>query len=212
VVGARRDAQHESQRRSVEHLQELYSVVVAIALSLAIDRAVRTAPSGAHMRAAVLVVALLVTLIPFYHGALRHLDEQYGGEELRAAHEFSILVDFLLLFLESCVFLALAVSISRPTWFAWLFVALLVLDVTWAYLTTRYLGRSSEQDTQRKWLVLNFLSCVGLVAVLGVLFAADLVSATTLSYLLCASAVARSAIDYKLAWKFYVAAPQRRGL
>ena len=67
-----------------------------------------------------LSAALLVTLIPFYHGALRHLDEQYAGAGARQARGF-VLVDFLVLFLESCVFLALAVSIARPEVFGWLF-------------------------------------------------------------------------------------------
>src|SRR5436190_2038096 len=98
-----RATQRESQRRAVEHLQELYSVVVAIALSLAIERTIAAPTSRARAHEVVLVVALVVTLIPFYHGALRHLDEQYGGEDRRAAHQFSVLIDFLLLFVESCI-------------------------------------------------------------------------------------------------------------
>jgi hypothetical protein len=200
-----REAQQESQKRSVEHLQELYSVVVAIALSLAVDRLLPATGPGLRGRALVLLLALLVTLIPFYHGALRHLDELYGHGSGRAAHSFSVLVDFLLLFLESCAFLALAVSITRPATFAWLFLALLALDVAWAYLT-RYLVTPSEQATQETWLKVNLFFGSVLLVILVVIFSAGWGSTAALAYVVFAVALTRTVADYALSWKFYVAA------
>jgi hypothetical protein len=200
------EAQRDSQRRSVEHLEELYSVVVAIALSLAVDRLFTATGAGARGRAIVLAIALLVTLIPFYHGALRHLDELYGHGSGRAAHSFSVLVDFLLLFLESCVFLALAVSITKPATFAWLLLSLLWLDVVWAYLTTRFLVTPSEDATPKTWLKVNLIFGSMLFAILIVLFSADWASAKALSYAVLVVAVTRTASDYRFSWEFYAAA------
>ncbi len=63
----------------MEHLQELYTVVVAIALSLVVARLIPAPGGKVTFQPFLLSAALLVTLIPFYHGALRHLDEQYAG-------------------------------------------------------------------------------------------------------------------------------------
>jgi hypothetical protein len=200
------EAQRDSQRRSVEHLEELYSVVVAIALSLAVDRLFPLSASGARTRAFVLALALLITLIPFFHGALRHLDELYGQGSGRAAHSFSVLVDFLLLFLESCLFLALAVSITRPATFAWLLLSLLALDVVWAYLTTRFLVTPAGEAAPNTWLKVNLVFGSILFAILVVLYAAGWASAETLTYAVLVVAVARTVSDYTFSWEFYVAA------
>src|SRR5690348_8969697 len=129
------DAQRrQKQERSVGHLQELYGVVVAIALGLAAGRLIPSAGRAIDFHHWFLGLALLVTLIPFYHGALRHLDEQYA-QGSTPGRPYSVLIDFALLFLESCAFLALAVSVDRPHIFAKAFLALLALDVLWAVLT-----------------------------------------------------------------------------
>jgi hypothetical protein len=211
MTQAPKRGQRESQRRSVEHLQELYSVVVAIALSLAVDRLLPVSALEARARGVALTIALLVTLVPFYHGALRHLDEQYGHRTDGAAHQFSVLVDFVVLFLESFVFLALAVSIARPAAFAGFFVALLALDVAWAYLTTRYLVAEPEQPAQQTWLVLNLACASVLLVVLVVLYGDAWQSPTVLASVVCVTAILRTAFDYGLSWRFYVAAPEAVG-
>jgi hypothetical protein len=199
--------QRERQRRSVEHLQGLYSVVAAIALSLAADRLLPASDHAARPRAAfALASALLVTLNPFYHGALRHLDELYGQGRGRAAHSFSVLVDFLLLFLESCVFLSLGASVTEPRVFAWLFFALLALDVVWAHLTTTFLVAEAERGAQKTWLKVNLSFGLLLLAIL-VLFTVQWAPSGALPFVVVALALARTATDYTFSWKFYVAAP-----
>jgi hypothetical protein len=202
--------QRESQRRSVVHLQGLYSVVVALALTLAAERLFPVEQGVSPSRAFVLATALLVTLIPFYHGALRHLDELYGRETGQSAHPFSVLVDFLLLFLESCVLLAMAASITQePNVFAWLFLALLTLDVIWAYLTTTFLVPGRERVAQKTWLKVNVSYGLALLAILVVVTFAGWASSGALPYAVLVVALARTATDYALSWKFYVAAPAK---
>jgi hypothetical protein len=156
----------------------------------------------------VLATALLVTLIPFYHGALRHLDELYGRGRGRAAHGFSVLVDFLLLFLESCVLLAMGASITQePGVFAWLFLALLSLDVVWAYLTTTFLVAEPERAAQKTWLKVNCFFGLALLATLLAISLAGWSSSAAVPYVVLIVALARTATDYAFSWKFYVAAP-----
>ena len=180
----------------MEHLQELYTVVVAIALSLVVARLIPAPGGKVTVQPFLLSAALLVTLIPFYHGALRHLDEQYAGAGARQARGF-VLVDFLVLFLESCVFLALAVSVARPEVFAWLFFALLALDVVWVFLTTKFLANGSDLASQRMWRTIN------LCAALGLLIPFFTVSSGNLSYVVLAMAIVRTSVDYALTWRFY---------
>ncbi len=64
--------------RSVSHLQQLYTVVVGLALTVAITNLIdQAAPVPIRMAALPYFVSYLVTLVPFYHGALRHLDVTY---------------------------------------------------------------------------------------------------------------------------------------
>lgn len=192
------DQEREKQGRSVEHLQELYTVVVAIALSLVVAQLIPAPGGDVTVEPFLLSAALLVTLIPFYHGALRHLDEQYSGTDARGARGF-VLVDFLVLFLESCLFLALAVSIARPEVFVWLFFALLALDVVWVVLTSKVLGDGSGLAAQRMWRNIN------LVAAVVLLLASLTVDVGSLSYLILAVALARTGADYGFTWRYYAA-------
>jgi hypothetical protein len=200
--------QRESQRQSVEHLQGLYSVVVALSLTLAAERLFPIEKDGpSPARAFVLAAALLVTLIPFYHGALRHLDELYGHGTGQAAHSFSVLVDFLLLFLESCVFLAMGASITQKSdVFGWLFFALLTLDVAWAYVTTTFLVTPAQRAAPKMWLKVNLGFGLTLLASL-VLFRVAWPQSDAWPYVILVVALARTATDYAFSWKFYVAEP-----
>jgi hypothetical protein len=62
------------------------------------------------------LVAYLVILIPFYHGALRHLEVTHVSGS--ATNPVSLLMDWGLLFIESCMFLVLAMLIGRPRAFS----------------------------------------------------------------------------------------------
>jgi hypothetical protein len=191
--------------RSVDHLQELYTVVVAIALSLMVDRLVPRSGARVHYHRLLLGASLLMTLIPFYMGALRHLDEQYADAIGRSRREFSILIDFLLLFLESGAFLALAVSVARPRVFAFAFLLLLVFDVAWAWLATRFLLRAADLDAQRSWLYVN-VSAVAVVGTLLILVAAGSISTPSLWWLIPVVASVRTTVDVGLTWRFYAGA------
>jgi hypothetical protein len=117
--------------RSVEHLSGLYSVVVALALTVAVTTVIDI--DGGSVRLDVVGVlgalTLLVTLIPFYHGGLRHLSDSYGTG--RRVHKGLILWDFGLLFLEACVLLSAGAVIGSPEALAIALVTLWTLDILW---------------------------------------------------------------------------------
>jgi hypothetical protein len=176
-------------------------VVVAIALSLAVDRLIPRSGEALRVHPLLLSIALLLTLIPFYHGALRHLDEQYVIAKVQRARRASVLADFLILFLESCAFLILAVSLERPRTFAWFFFGLLALDVAWALLTRRVLALNSDSlDAQKAWGRTNTAAAVAMV--LFIIFG----SRAALWYAVFSIAMVRTAIDYLFTWRYYALA------
>jgi len=75
-----------------------------------------------------MLVAYVVTLVPFHHGAMRHLDVTYRQAGAPAVREGALLADFFLLFIEACLLLALANVLVHSMQAAWIFLALFALD------------------------------------------------------------------------------------
>lgn len=123
------DGARTAAKSSVRNLGALYSVVVGVALAYAIEEVidpVAATPFSWHLMP--LFIALLATLVPFYHGALRHLDVTYVEHPGEGLNNGALLADFLLLFVEGSLFVALASLLDRPVWFGWTLVSLLLLD------------------------------------------------------------------------------------
>jgi hypothetical protein len=142
------------QESSVRSLANLYSVVIGVGLSLGIVNLVDAAKAPIPVKLGLLpyFVSYLVTLIPFYHGALRHLDATYVEEGGRQVRSGGLLLDFLVLFLESCLLLALAVLLPSPQLYAWGLVALLSVDIIWGFLAH---VAFSKAGAELKWAYIN---------------------------------------------------------
>lgn len=209
------------QESSVRHLQALYTIVAGLALSDAIGWLFREGRTGGPgpWELLPLLVAFVVTLVPFFHGALRHLDDSYLIDPAaRTVKRGALATDFVFLFGESCLLFALAHRMDRAGAFLALFALLLLVDVAWAvafHLATptsrrrtpdvRALlsPRGENPIFQLRWAANNvaFLLVVGCwAAVLGVGPDANphLQRAATM-----AIAVARTASDYRVSWDFY---------
>src|SRR4051794_32585208 len=94
-----------AQRRVVARLEDLYGMVIAVGLGLAVEDMLRSRDGSLNVawNHAWLLAALLVTLVPFYQGALLHLDKKYEREQ--DAHSTEVLLlDFIGLFLEALLF------------------------------------------------------------------------------------------------------------
>ena len=209
----RNDSANPARERSVDHLQNLYGVVVGLALALAVGNVLTSALGGdaVRWRSMPLFVAFLVTIVPFYHGALRHLDDVYVGSGLPHPRSGAVLVDFFVLFLEGCVFLGLATSINRPERFAWTYLLLLSVDVGWAALTSTVLAQERRLPTVLTWLKINSIAIPTLILVLALVYASGLDEHDLLLAFLPIFAAARSAVDYALEWRFYAALCSRFG-
>jgi len=193
------------QARSVQSLQNLYSVVIGLALTAAILNVVDSTKGPVPLKLDVLPYfgSYLATLIPFYHGALRHLDATYLEGEGQETRSGALMGDFLVLFLESCFFFALAVLLVAPKLYAWGLIALLTLDTIWAFLA--YVA-FAKAHTEIKWASINLVTiillCI-LAALLDALPPAAGPANARFAVVVLVVCIGRSVFDYGLNWHFY---------
>jgi hypothetical protein len=191
--------------RSVDRLQQLYAVVMALALTEAFKNIVTTTnialPNGSILEKALRTeswpfIAFLVTIVPFFHGANRHLDEVYiFGKSV--VKDFALLIDFLFFFLHGAVFYWLALVIQHPRHFFRVYCFLLVLDILWAVGVFFYADTGWRKV--RKWTVIN-LATVGIALII---LNTPLLTADSQLHALGTVAVLRSVFDYVLQWSTY---------
>ncbi len=208
------------QESSVRHLQQLYTIVAGLALSDAVAQLFGGDAGGWNRGTGLLLLlAFVATLIPFYHGTMRHLDDVYLIDAM--AHEVrrvGLAVDFVFLFAESCLLFAMAHRLDDPPRFFLFFVVLLVVDVAWLVG-----GYFAALDSRRAAIELQLLFRPRrghLIAPLvwaknNVLFIALALGAwlvgrrwvtldgTASAALVALFALARTANDYRLSWDFY---------
>lgn len=207
------------QESSVRHLQALYSVVAGGALFKAVE-ALAADDGGIHFSHLPLFLSFLLVVIPFYHGALRHLDDTYLDEESPTPPNGALFADFVLLFIEGCILLLLAMSIQSVSRFPFVLLALLALDAFWAIVThlvfsalprhrlltlkSLFLGGAANLRANLTWAVINMCAS----AVLGLYLVAAALSGVldhwmwTVPFVVVFNAV-RSAVDYRKSWSFY---------
>lgn len=192
---------------SVRSLSNLYTVVIGVALSLAVARLVN-GDSGlmtTKIASLLLFVAFIATLFPFYHGAMRHLDDAYIENENENIKDGALVLDFILLFLHGLVFVVLALLISRPNQFAWVLISLLAIDVLWGFFAHFAASPTSGLSAELKWSIINVLF-VGLCTwylVSNSIYMNDTYNIMSLAVLIVAACVVRSLFDYIWCSRFY---------
>lgn len=185
---------------SIKSLVNLYTVVIGAALSIAVAGAIdinRGLGSLSPVSVA-LFVAFVATLFPFFHGALRHLDDAYVENKNAHIKPGALIVDFFLLFLHALAFLVLSQLLKKPADFAWFLVGVLTIDVVWGIFA--YFGSSSSGTltAESKWSIINFIF-IGLTAfylVNGGIYLGWEEDPVKLAVLVMVACVVRSGIDY----------------
>lgn len=217
---------HSPRGESARHLLFLYSVVCALSLETAIGELIEPHADSLPVDTSVLplAVAFVVTLIPFYHGALRHLDDYYVLDAHPNVRRGALLVDFFALFVEAILLFALATLTPFANFFAATLITLLLVDVAWSSVTSTYCigkrltlhdmkrqaaqfaqssirGTRHSEAPQMAWLLNN----VVWLLVLAITVAADQLFdlGTRLSWIVLAIALARTVSDYRVSWSFY---------
>lgn len=194
----------EQLKRSIDSLQRLYTIVVGLAVTEALRAflapAAPPSPWWANWRT---LAVLLITIVPFYHGANGHLDQSYlyGFDGVRREKRYALLLDFCVLFLEGVLFFALAISLNDFDRFLRVFQAILLVDVMWAAFV--YMTGDTAKDAAHalKWGALNL---VAFGAVTYVHDSAGLLPAARPNWIF-GIGLLRTIADYGICWNFYMA-------
>lgn len=197
----------KSRKNSVRSLASLYTVIIGVALTFAVSGLIDPAKGleGLTLTSCLLFVAFSATLVPFYHGALRHLDDAFIEGSSKHIKDGALIVDIGLLFLHALVFVVLALLLKKPGHFAWTLSALLGVDVVWGVFA--YFGSSSKSEdaAEWKWMIINlvFVSGVATYLVLNDIYLNEPSAPLKLSLLLMVLCLLRTVVDYCWCRRFY---------
>ena len=198
---------------SVEPLKTLYAVIVALALTKGIELFLVPADVTTGFRLDglkerkidewIVFAVFVVTLVRFFHGAVRHLHVRYKDQAETIKHlELSALFDFALLSLEGILFLTLAHVQQYLGNFILVYIILLTVDVAWAQtaLWTSFGGKKFP-GYLRVWRNNNTWAVVALLGL--VLLAPKSLTSLTLSVVFAMIILLNSLVDYWKALRFY---------
>ena len=150
--------QNKRKENSVKSLVNLYTVVIGVALTQAVAGLIdpQKGLDSLSLSSTFLFFAFIATLFPFYHGALRHLDDAYVENDNEHIKDGALVVDFALLFFHSLVFVILSQLLKKPGHFAWVLIALISIDVLWGIFAHFASSSTSTLTAESKWTIINF--------------------------------------------------------
>src|SRR5262249_36997078 len=110
-------------------------------------------------------LSFVVVIIPFHQGAVRHLYATYvedgGSSRIKRG---ALALDFLLLFFEACMFVALSLVTGNTQLFLTLLISLLVVDSVWGLLAYLAFTGAQAQLAEKKWALINLVAAAALFA------------------------------------------------
>jgi len=190
--------------RSVDSLQKIYAVVIALAIAQAIQSLLKDPIRGTLLCASQILagvpafVAFLVTLVPFWHGMNRHLDRCYL-EKKNAVVQGALLFDFGTFFLEASFLFAAGWSLRSGIYSFIALGGLLLVDMLWAFIS-HLIHFPGQKSHSLRWSAINLVAIV--IAILIVTYAFQYKT-----IVLMVIAIVRSIVDYRFCWDFYFPHP-----
>lgn len=142
------------RERTVDCLQNIYAVVIALAVAQAFEGLLKDPTSGTLLRRGQIIAglpaftALLVTLVPFWHGMNRHLDRCYLEKKGVVKHG-GLLFDFAIFLVEAGLLFAAGWSLSSGITTFIALGLLLLLDMVWGLISHLMVSYQSSSDSSR---------------------------------------------------------------
>lgn len=147
-------------------LMELVTIICGIAATVAISQLVSVteengipASKFAALTPLLLFITAIVTIGRFYHGNIRHLDEEYAGrhgkghtDRIRVGLSGRLATDFVVIASEALILVGLAYLLLAPIQYILLNSILLLLDATWFFFF-----HTSSQEISKSWVANNLL-------------------------------------------------------
>jgi nucleoside 2-deoxyribosyltransferase len=151
-------------QRAALPLTELTTIICGLAATVAIAgllSSIAQGGSGDQRRFSVFAVLLfttcIVTIVRFYLGNFRHLDEQYfGGHGKSYSRQFRsgvgrrLAADFLVIIIQSLFLVGLAYLLNSPIQFVFVYAVLLLVDAIWFFFF-----HNIDSDRAKYWALNN---------------------------------------------------------
>jgi hypothetical protein len=188
--------------RSVDSLERIYAVIIALAIGqsisiLLVNPVTQTLELNSSTTANLPVfLAFAVTVVPFYHGMNRHLDECYIIGQTSA--QGALLLDFIVFFLEAALLFATSVSVRAGLQAFLLLGMLLAIDTLWGTIS-HLIHKQLPSKGVSRWVVINLTTLV--LAFFWVTWSGT-TGPTELAGLLVLACL-RTIADYYTSWSFY---------
>ena len=187
---------------AIGSLRELVVILSGITITFALARIVDGMNSAAriNIQAVTLFVLLTLSIVRFYHGNMRLLDDSYDAENQTKAGR-NIVVDFAVILFTSLVFAAMGAFIQDYMFFFASFTAILALDAIWG-LYAMGAHNIEALPIQKHWVGNNAICTFALLIVYIVRDQAQL-SVPVIFSAMVVCALASTIYDYVVSWRFY---------
>jgi hypothetical protein len=209
-----RDQAETSGVVSVLHsLKEIVSIVMGLALTNSILALITDSHytsiaqlSKLPLTTALYTIVLIVNIVRFYHGNIRHMDALYGQPARHVARSThaslgNLGLDFIVVFLESILFAVISFYASHKSDFVLLFLILLSTDFVWNMVTIQEKSADRDVSHPRGWMMNNFMIVAALV-ILYFVSKGDPHHRLLLNLGVGAIAL-NTVVDFIISWKFY---------
>lgn len=157
----------KARERSVNNLQRLYAVVISLAITVSLKNLFEdvfgygTTPGKGildfpeYCEHLLRFISFIVTVVPFFHGANRYLDETYMTGKSRAVG-YALLIDFVALFIEGLGIFVLAMYARIDNNFYAVLTIVLLFDIVWVLST--YITAAGDKPKIKWWAVVNIIT------------------------------------------------------
>jgi hypothetical protein len=204
-------------QRLVDNLSRMYAVIVGLAIVEGLKKFLNIVPTGSAKVGVVPqpkweflpeAIATFLTILAFFHGMNRYMDVTYlpgPGKLLDRPTMFLLMFDFTMFFLESCLLLAVGLTLCSERLATFKALALLfVYDGIWCALQYFYYGGANTPN----WLILDAVVAAILI---GMIVWKGGPRIYWKARILCLICLAKIVVDYYLGWSFYFPASPRPG-
>ncbi|HWZ46263.1 MAG TPA: hypothetical protein VNW97_22515 [Candidatus Saccharimonadales bacterium] len=192
---------HDAIKSTIQSLQYVYTVVLALSLGEAIRQVVADNVNDVgkiHWDRTLNLASFLLLIVPFLQGMNRYFFDIYLNPGPPNPYAGRLLVDGFVFTVESSLFFVLARSLPKVQWprFNLTVVVLLALDAAWGFVTWRLHG-----GTVGKWVIYDILTLPLLLPIL-IFFKSKRDS--WIGPILCVlTMLGRTILDYFCSWDFY---------
>lgn len=202
-------------QRSVDSLERLFSVVVGLAVTVAVQRILFDSNNNLHVwydsandtypflyvlkDRLPAMLAFIASIVAFYHGMNRHLDRTYVENPVPPSKEGYLVIDFFVFFIEACFLVTLASLVGSGNQLFLILAVLLGVDAIWAFIT-HGIHYGPIKPSTMNWGVINLIA---VIVLLIVYFTQVFPPGAVRSWMLAIVAIIRTVLDYVFCWKFY---------